>query len=83
MYTEVDVFVSNFTLIDPEIYQLWVEGCSSSEAVSTLHQRSITQNTGATVELIASDVLDHYRYAIISMTNLLIPLGLIPAPYGF
>lgn len=28
MYTEVDVFVSNFTLIDPEIYQLWIEGCS-------------------------------------------------------
>lgn len=28
MYTEVDVFVSNYTLIDPEIYQLWIEGCS-------------------------------------------------------
>ncbi|GBP20225.1 Acidic fibroblast growth factor intracellular-binding protein [Eumeta japonica] len=60
MYTEVDVFVSNYTLIDPEIYQLWIEGCSSSEAVSTLHQRS-TKLTGASVELIASDVLDHYR----------------------
>ncbi|XP_045529351.1 acidic fibroblast growth factor intracellular-binding protein isoform X1 [Pieris brassicae] len=61
MYTEVDVFVSNYTLIDPEIYQLWIEGCSSSEAVSTLHQRAVTKQTGATVELIASDVLDHYR----------------------
>lgn len=28
MYTEVDVFVGNYTLIDPEIYQLWIEGCS-------------------------------------------------------
>ncbi|XP_045508615.1 acidic fibroblast growth factor intracellular-binding protein [Colias croceus] len=61
MYTEVDVFVSNYTLIDPEIYQLWIEGCSSSEAVSTLHQRAAVKQTGATVELIASDVLDHYR----------------------
>ncbi|XP_063392399.1 acidic fibroblast growth factor intracellular-binding protein isoform X2 [Cydia fagiglandana] len=61
MYTEVDVFVSNYTLIDPEIYQLWIEGCSSSEAVSTLHQRGVAKQMGASVELIASDVLDHYR----------------------
>lgn len=61
MYTEVDVFVSNYTLIDPEIYQLWIEGCSSSEAVSTLHQRGAAKHLGTSVELIASDVLDHYR----------------------
>lgn len=24
--TEVDVFISNFTFVDPEIYQLWIEG---------------------------------------------------------
>lgn len=24
--TEVDVFISNYTLVDPEIFQLWVEG---------------------------------------------------------
>lgn len=24
--TEVDVFISNYTLVDPEIYQLWIEG---------------------------------------------------------
>ncbi|VVC99915.1 unnamed protein product [Leptidea sinapis] len=33
----------------------------ASEAVSTLHQRNSVKQTGATVELIASDVLDHYR----------------------
>lgn len=33
MYTEVDVFVSNYTLIDPEIYQLWIEGCSCKHFV--------------------------------------------------
>lgn len=26
MGTEVDVFISNYTLVDPEIYQLWVDG---------------------------------------------------------
>lgn len=26
MYAEVDVFISNYTLVDPDIYQLWIEG---------------------------------------------------------
>jgi hypothetical protein len=33
----------------------------ASEAVTALHQRGVTQQTGATLELVASDVLDHYR----------------------
>lgn len=61
MFAEVDVFISNYTLVDPEVYQLWVDGCSSSEAVTALHQHGITQQTGTTLELVASDVLDHYR----------------------
>lgn len=27
-YHEVDVFISNYTLVDPEVYQLWIEGHS-------------------------------------------------------
>ncbi|KAK0081079.1 hypothetical protein PV325_012825 [Microctonus aethiopoides] len=61
MLSEVDVFVSNYTLVDPEVYQLWVDGQSSSDAVSILHQRGICQQTNATIDLVASDVLDHYR----------------------
>ncbi|XP_046746937.1 acidic fibroblast growth factor intracellular-binding protein [Diprion similis] len=61
MLSEVDVFISNYTLVDPEIYQLWVDGYSSSEAVNTLNQRGICQQTNAPIELVASDVLDHYR----------------------
>ncbi|KAJ9595720.1 hypothetical protein L9F63_013083 [Diploptera punctata] len=61
MCAEVDVFISNYTLVDPEVYQLWVDGCSSSEAVTALNQRGVTQQTGATLELVSSDVLDHYR----------------------
>lgn len=78
MGTEIDVFISNYTLVDPEIYQLWVEGhtgefpnpnltlwgslyFTATEAVQILNQRGLGQITGASVELIASDVLDHYR----------------------
>lgn len=61
MCTDVDVFISNYTLVDPEIYELWIEGHSSSESVAILNQRGLGQTTGASLELIASDVLDHYR----------------------
>ncbi|XP_026466904.1 acidic fibroblast growth factor intracellular-binding protein [Ctenocephalides felis] len=61
MYAEIDVFISNYTLVDPEIYQLWIEGYSSSEAVSILKQNGVIQQIGVPLDLIASDVLDHYR----------------------
>lgn len=61
MYAEVDVFISNYTIVDPEIFHLWIEGFTSSEAVAVLKQKSLAQLMGATLELIASDVLDHYR----------------------
>ncbi|XP_074040335.1 acidic fibroblast growth factor intracellular-binding protein isoform X2 [Leptinotarsa decemlineata] len=59
--TEVDVFISNYTVVDPEIYQLWVDGYTASEAVNILNGKGLGQQTGASIELIASDVLDHYR----------------------
>lgn len=66
MLSEVDVFISNYTLVDPEIYQLWVDGHSSSDAVNILHQRGICQQSNAPLELVASDILDHYRtYALL------------------
>lgn len=81
MYAEVDVFISNYTIVDPEIFQLWIEGYSceliiahalsfshsntifrkATEAVTLLKQKSVAQLMGAPLELIASDVLDHYR----------------------
>lgn len=30
MCTEVDVFISNYTLVDPEIYELWIQGNSGN-----------------------------------------------------
>lgn len=59
--TEVDVFISNYTLVDPEIYQLWIEGNTASEAVAILDKKGLGKKTGASLELIASDVLDHFR----------------------
>lgn len=64
MFGDVDVFISNYTLVDRDIYQLWIEGFSSTEAI--LKQKAIAQNCGAPLELVASDVLDHYRtYSLI------------------
>lgn len=34
---------------------------SASEAVATLESREVMKQTGATVDLVESDVLDHYR----------------------
>ncbi|ENN72315.1 hypothetical protein YQE_11058, partial [Dendroctonus ponderosae] len=59
--TEVDVFISNYTLVDPEIFQLWIEGHTATEAVAILDKKGLGKQTGASLELIASDVLDHYR----------------------
>ena len=38
----------------------------ASEAVNILHQRGICHQTNAPIELVASDILDHYRtYALL------------------
>ncbi|CAH0549651.1 unnamed protein product [Brassicogethes aeneus] len=58
---EVDVFISNYTLVDPEIYELWIQGYTATEAVSYLYKSGLGQITGVSKELIASDVLDHFR----------------------
>jgi hypothetical protein len=39
MECSVDVFVGNSTIIDSEIYQLWVDGNSAHEAAEILQQR--------------------------------------------
>lgn len=90
MYAEVDVFISNYTLVDADIFQLWTEGYScmynpihrtitkncafvnqkfalffvahlATEAVHFQNTKGVARNMGAPLELIASDVLDHYR----------------------
>lgn len=36
---EVAVFISNYTVIDPEVFKLWVDGYPSTEAVNILHKK--------------------------------------------
>ncbi|CAO1415478.1 unnamed protein product [Diamesa serratosioi] len=60
---DVDVFITNYTLVDPDIFSYWLDGLSSSEAV--VKQKKVISHT-IPLEFIASDVLDHYRtYALI------------------
>lgn len=55
------MFVGNYTIIDKEVYQIWLDGYSAPEAVAILKQRGILNEVGATTEMIMSDTLDHYR----------------------
>jgi len=58
---DVDVFVGNNTIIDPEVYQLWLNGYSAPEAATILQKRGILQQYGATYDLLLGDIWDNYR----------------------
>lgn len=55
----------------------------ASEAVSILHQRGICQQTNASIELVASDVLDHYRTYSLLERLLAIPKKLTSEQLSF
>lgn len=61
MFSEVDVFISNYTIVDPEIYQLWIEGYTGAEAVHYLKMKGTAAKMGVSMDLVSSDVQDHYR----------------------
>lgn len=61
MIPEVDIFVGNYTIIDQEVFELWVQGYSVVECVSVLQQRGELEAWGAAQDLLASDTGDHYR----------------------
>ncbi|XP_069165542.1 acidic fibroblast growth factor intracellular-binding protein isoform X1 [Procambarus clarkii] len=61
MMPEVDIFVGNYTIIDQDVFELWVQGYSVVETVSVLQQRGELETWGATLELLTSDTADHYR----------------------
>lgn len=58
---EVEVFVGNHTLIDPEVYGLWLKGYSANEAASILQKQESLQAFQATLDDLLSDVQDHFR----------------------
>lgn len=61
MIPEVDIFVGNYTLIDREVFELWVQGYSVNEAVSVLQHRGELGGWDQCLDLLTSDTCDHYR----------------------
>lgn len=63
----VDVFVGNYTVIDWELYELWVEGLTVNEAIHMLREQGALNRQGAInqaavpFELLVSDLHNHYR----------------------
>ncbi|NP_001161534.1 FGF intracellular binding protein [Saccoglossus kowalevskii] len=58
---DINVFVGNTTLIDPEVYQLWLDGLSAQEAMYARQHTGILRKTGASQEMLLHDTLDYYR----------------------
>ncbi|XP_068785684.1 acidic fibroblast growth factor intracellular-binding protein [Struthio camelus] len=61
MTSDLDIFVGNTTLIDEEVYQLWLDGHSVAEAVARRLRGDVLAGTGASVAVLQSDTMDHYR----------------------
>lgn len=61
MASELDIFVGNTTLIDEEVYQLWLDGHSVPEAVSRRLQGGVLERSGTSVAVLQSDTRDHFR----------------------
>ncbi|XP_064600078.1 acidic fibroblast growth factor intracellular-binding protein-like [Liolophura sinensis] len=57
----VDIFVGNHTVVDPDIYQLWINGYSGFEAAKLQQARGVQQKFGCVFDDIVSDTLDYYR----------------------
>ncbi|KAK7103523.1 acidic fibroblast growth factor intracellular-binding protein-like [Littorina saxatilis] len=58
---EVEVFVGNHTMIDPEVYDLWLRGCTADEAAQCLQKQESLQTFQATIDDLLSDVQDNFR----------------------
>uniref|UniRef100_A0A8C0SSU4 FGF1 intracellular binding protein n=1 Tax=Canis lupus familiaris TaxID=9615 RepID=A0A8C0SSU4_CANLF len=58
MTSELDIFVGNTTLIDEDVYRLWLD---VSDAVALRVRSGILEQTGATAAVLQSDTMDHYR----------------------
>ncbi|XP_064489864.1 acidic fibroblast growth factor intracellular-binding protein-like [Ornithodoros turicata] len=58
---EIDVLVGNNTLIDPDVFQLWLEGYSAQDAAAAIHRNQGMKESEIPLELLKSDVIDHYR----------------------
>ncbi|XP_015931147.1 acidic fibroblast growth factor intracellular-binding protein [Parasteatoda tepidariorum] len=60
MDVDIDIFVGNNTLLDPEIYGMWLSGQEASDGATSLIHGSL-KNFDVDYGMLLSDVLDHYR----------------------
>jgi len=58
---EMDVFVGNHCVINNDIYELWLKGCTAFEAARVEQTKVNLKSLGATFEDLLSDVIDNYR----------------------
>ena len=61
MTSELDIFVGHTTLIDEDVYRLWLEGYSGSEAVVLRVRSGILEQAGATAAVLQSHTMDRCR----------------------
>ncbi|XP_055034994.1 fibroblast growth factor (acidic) intracellular binding protein a isoform X2 [Misgurnus anguillicaudatus] len=61
MSVELDVFVGNTTIMDKEVYQLWLNGYTVNDAVKVRIDGGIMEECEASVEDLLSDTMDQYR----------------------
>ncbi|CAL1265108.1 unnamed protein product [Larinioides sclopetarius] len=60
MEVDIDIFVGNNTLLDPEIYEMWLSGQQASDGATMLINGSL-KDFDIDYGMLLSDVLDHYR----------------------
>ncbi|XP_059079111.1 acidic fibroblast growth factor intracellular-binding protein-like [Tigriopus californicus] len=58
----IDVFATNYTVIDWELQELWIKGLSTSETVTVMRERGVlNEYPGLTQDLLVSDINDNFR----------------------
>ncbi|KAL7885827.1 hypothetical protein AOLI_G00061220 [Acnodon oligacanthus] len=61
MSVELDVFVGNTTIMDKEVYQLWLNGYTVNDAVKVRIEGGVMEECEASAEVLLSDTMDQFR----------------------
>jgi len=58
---DVDIYVGNTIIVDPDVYHLWLNGYTTQEAAQIQQKRGVLQRFSATHDMLLSDTKDHFR----------------------
>ncbi|KAL5008908.1 hypothetical protein ScPMuIL_014489 [Solemya velum] len=75
--TAVDVFVGNYTIVDFDIYDLWLSGYTANDAALNLQKKGVLQNTGYSSAELVSETQECYRLFVILEKMLKNPIKLV------